>query len=296
MKNFYPPKYLPTNSQRGATLVELLVGITIGLMTIAVAAGALMISRGVSGTVSDASQIQQQASYIFRIIGQQLRQAGSMRLDLAANKGPADPIDAADVVAFTPDETLHSVTASTPPISGKDSPTGSEYKLSVAYQNYAEPSFTSASNVSFFRDCLANAPTLPVAPLEQNVIQSQFVVQSNEFRCAGTGIGSQALARNVADLQVNYLRQTDSNTGIPKIQTVNAAAIGAAWNTVYGADICVVLYGDEPIDMPAGSSYTGCDGAAVNMSGTGSLPTNRKNRLHLTFRTTYQLRSQGLTG
>ncbi|MCO4245822.1 hypothetical protein NFX52_30710, partial [Acidovorax facilis] len=85
--------------------------------------------------------------------------------------------------------------ASTPPISGKDSPTASEYKLSVAYQNYAEPSFTSASNVSFFRDRLSNAPNLPVAPLEQNILQSQFILQGEEFRCAGTGIGSQALAR-----------------------------------------------------------------------------------------------------
>lgn len=287
--------YSPT-TQHGATLIELLVGITIGLMTIAVAASALMMSRGVSGTVSDASQIQQQASYIFRIIGQQLRQAGSMRLDLAANKGPADPIDAADVVAFTPDTSLHSPTASTPPISGKDSPSASEYKLSVAYQNYAEPSFTAASDVSFFRDCLANAPTLPTPPLEQNIIQSQFKIDAGEFRCAGTGVGSQALARNIADFQVNYLTQTDSSTGAPKIQTVNAAAIGAAWNTVYGADVCIVLYGDEPIDMPAGSSYTGCDGTSINMSNTGTLPANRKNRLHMTFRTTYQLRSQGLTG
>ena len=45
--------------QRGVTLIELMVGIAIGLLTIAVAMGALMVSRGVSGTVSDASEIQQ---------------------------------------------------------------------------------------------------------------------------------------------------------------------------------------------------------------------------------------------
>jgi type IV pilus assembly protein PilW len=284
------------NGQRGATLVELLVGITIGLMTIAVAAGALMVSRGVSGTVTDASQIQQQASYIFRVLGQQLRQAGSMRLDLAANKGPGEPIDPADVVAFTPDETLHSISATVPPITGKDSPTSSEYKLSVAYQNYAEPSFTSASDVSFFRDCLGSAPAVPVAPFEQNVIRSQFQLKDDELRCLGTNPIPQPMARNIADFQVNYLRQTDGSTGAPKIQTLNATAIGAAWNTVYGADVCLVLYGDERIDMPDGSTYIGCDGTPINMSNTGTLPSHRKNRLHLTFRTTYQLRSQGLTG
>ena len=285
-----------SKTQGGASLVELLVGITIGLMAIAVAAGALMVSRGVSGTVTDASQIQQQASYIFRILGQQLRQAGSMRLDLAANKGPGDLIDAADVVAFTPDETLHSLTATVPPVSGKDSPTTSEYKISVAYQNYAEPSFTAATDVSFFRDCLGSAPAIPVPPLEQNVIRSQFQLKDDELRCLGTNPTPQPVARNIADFQVNYLRQTDGSTGSPKIQTVNATTIGTAWNTVYGVDVCMVLFGDERIDMPAGSTYTGCDGAPVNMSSTGSLPSHRKNRLHLTFRTTYQIRSQGLTG
>lgn len=284
------------SSQQGATLIELLVGLTIGFMTIAVAVGALIVSRGVSGTVTDASQIQQQASHVFRILGQQLRQAGSMRLDLAANKGIGEVVDAADVVAFTPDDNLHSLTGTTTPIAGKDSPTGSEYKLSTAYQNYAEATYTSASSVSFFRDCLGEAPALPVAPLEQNIIQSQFVLQSGELRCAGTGGIAQAIARNVADFQVRYLRQTDSNTGVPKIQSVTATDVGSAWNSVYGADVCLVLFGDELIDMPAGSTYIGCDGMAVNMSSTGTLPANRKNRLHMTFRTTYQLRSQGLIG
>lgn len=59
--------------QRGMTLIELMVGLAIGLLTISVALGALMVSRGVSGTVTDASQLQQQASYAFRVMGQQIR-------------------------------------------------------------------------------------------------------------------------------------------------------------------------------------------------------------------------------
>ena len=60
--------------QRGMSLIELMVGLAIGLLTISVALGALMVSRGVSGTVTDASQLQQQASYAFRVMGQQIRQ------------------------------------------------------------------------------------------------------------------------------------------------------------------------------------------------------------------------------
>lgn len=60
--------------QRGVTLIRLLVGITLGLLVVAVGLGALMVSRGLAGSTSEAAQLQQQASYAFRVIGQQIRQ------------------------------------------------------------------------------------------------------------------------------------------------------------------------------------------------------------------------------
>lgn len=286
-------------SQQGVTLIELMVGIAIGLLTIAVAIGALMVSRGVSGTVSDASQLQQQASYAFRVIGQQLRQSGSMRLNLAANKAPTDPVMVEDVVAFSPNTDIYStvpgVPPSIPPVAGKDNPGSGEYKLALAYQNYEEPSFistpTPGANVSFFRDCLGSQPSTVI-------IQSQFVLNNNELTCAGSDNAPQSIIRNVADFQVRYLFQDRAAaiTGLPTIQYMNAAAVGANWMSVFGVEVCLVLYGDERIDLPAGSTYTGCDGVAVNMSNTGTLPAIRKNRLHMVFRSVFQLRSQGLAG
>ena len=44
-----------------------------------------MVSRGLAGSTSEAAQLQQQASYAFRVIGQQIRQAGSMELALSTN-------------------------------------------------------------------------------------------------------------------------------------------------------------------------------------------------------------------
>ena len=78
-----------------------------------------------AGTVSDASQLQQQAAYAFRVMGQQLRQAGSLRLNLAAQKLPAATIDAADPVAFETKSTDFDPTVNT--LAGKDSPTSSEF-------------------------------------------------------------------------------------------------------------------------------------------------------------------------
>lgn len=288
------------NPQRGVTLLELLVGITIGLLTIAVAMGALMVSRGVTGTVSDASDIQQQASYAFRIMGQQLRQSGSIKLKLSATKleGDITPALVGEPVAFETDFTdgTNAFTLATDTLSGLDSPGASEYKLTTGYRNYAEPVYTSASEQSMLRNCLGGngTPTL---------IQSQFVlnVATNELRCNGPSAGGndiQPIVRNVANFQVRYLMQSAAGTGNPNLRYVDAATVGApgtpGWAQVFAVEVCLVLYGNEKIDLPAGSSYTDCDGAtAVNLI---TLAEPRNRRMHMVFRNVYQLRSQGLTG
>ena len=283
--------------QRGVTLIELLVGITIGLLTIAVAMGALMISRSISGTVSDASEIQQQASYAFRVIGQQLRQAGSLKLKLSAAKDINDNSDplAGDPVAFEVNFTDTSTggdgsifTLATDTLSGKDAPGVGEYALTAGYRNYKEPVYINAAQQSLQRDCLGENGT-------NALVQSQFVLNAatNELRCAGTGL-PQPIIRNVANFQVRYLVQTAAGTGSPNMRYVTATTVGTNWAQVFGVEVCLVLYGNESIDLPAGSTYTDCDGAtAVNMT-TLAAPRNR--RMHMVFRNVYQLRSQGLAG
>ena len=268
-------------SQRGVTLIELLVGITIGLLTIAVAMGALMVSRGVSGTVSDASEIQQQASYAFRVIGLQLRQAGSLKLKLAAAKDPSDttPPLVGDGSKFV---------LATDTLSGKDAPSSSEYALTVGYRNYTEPVYTSASEQSFQRNCLGGNGS-------GALVQSRFVLNTdtNELRCDGNG-QVQPIVRNVANFQVRYLIQTAAGSGNPNMRYASATTVGTNWAQVFGVEVCLVLYGNEPIDLPAGSTYIDCDGTtAVNMTTLGA---PRTRRMHMVFRNVYQLRSQGLAG
>ena len=291
-------------AQRGVTLIELLVGITIGLLTIAVAMGALMVSRGVSGTVSDAAEIQQQASYAFRVIGQQLRQAGSVKLKLAAAKldGDTSAVLPGEPVAFEanytdPANPTNTFDLAANTLSGVDAVGANE--VTVGYRNYTEPTYTSASEQSVQRNCLGreNSPAL---------IQSRFVLNAaaNELRCAdGTQI--QPIVRNVANFQVRYLMQSAAGTGNPTLRYVNAATVGTPgtpdWARVFAVEVCLVLYGNEAIDMPAPANatdpqgvYVDCDGSTrVDMT-TLAAPRNR--RMHMVFRNVYQLRSQGLTG
>ena len=286
--------YSRRSPQRGVTLIELMVGIAIGLLTIAVAMGALMVSRGVSGTVSDSTEIQQQASYAFRVMGQQLRQAGSIKLKLSA----AQVIDdgtaalAGDPVAFETDysDGTNTFTLGADTLSGLDAPSASEYKLTTGYRNYTEPVYhpkVANTPESLQRNCLGGQGSA-------TLVQSRFVLNAatNELRCDGNG-QVQPIVRNVANFEVRYLMQTAANTGSPNLRYVNATTVNTDWARVFAVEVCLVLYGNEAIDLPAGTTYTDCDGATPVDVTTLAAPRNR--RMHKVFRNIYQLRSQGLT-
>lgn len=286
------------------TLIELLVGITIGLMVVAVAGGALMVSRGVSGTVSDASAINQQAAYAMRVIGGQLRQTGSLYLN--PNPGNANAVNApAAPVAFE--------RSAKSPGSGNDfdlSPANAQQiisgtttpstTLTIGFQRYADPVFTSASAVPMARNCLGG----PQDGSTDQRIESIFRLDTtdNELECAGNGVPAgaapvfQPIIGQVANFQLRYLVQsanTPTTLGNPTVQYVQAASV-TNWGEVQAVEVCLVLYGAEPVDLPAGSSYTDCDGAtSVDMT---TLTGARRNRMHKVYRNVFQLRSQGLLG
>lgn len=292
-------------AQRGVTLIELMVGITIGLVVVAVASSALMFSRTISGTVSDASDIQQQAAYAMRVIDLQLRQAGSLHLNLQPGTATAaDPYLAP--VAFEAgvlpgsNPPFDSFTPATDTLSGTTSPA----TVTVGYQRYTEPMFTSATPQALSRNCLGG----PADTSTDQRLQSTFWLSSkNELRCAGNQSVSappldtegQPVVQNVANFQVRYLLQDNTSTpGTPTIKSVDASGV-ANWGQVQAVEVCLVLYGTEAIDLPAGSSYTDCDGTTtVDMTAlpVDTATVKRRNRMHLVFRNVLQLRSQGLIG
>ena len=281
-------------SQHGVSLIELMIGIIIGLLTVVVALGTLMVSRGVTGTVSDASQLQQQAAYVFRVMSLQLRQAGSLRLNPAPDKTAAGnvAVDIADPVAF---ETKVAGAGGFDPtvdtIGGLDTPGAGEFKLTTGYRNYKDALYASSTDESLQRNCLGETNS-------DNLIQSRFVLDTtkNSLSCAGSG-DAQPFAEKIANFQVRYLLQDPTTPGDPKVSYANATTVGNDWRRVQGVEVCLVLYGNEAIDMPAGTSYIDCDGTtAVNIT---ALPVDtatikRRNRMHMVFRNVYQLRSQGL--
>lgn len=283
------PKAARHTFQQGVTLLELLVGITIGLLVVAIATSALMVSRGVSGTVSDASNIQQQASYAMRVIGMQMRQAGSLYLNpnptgiaTAAAESILQPVafetqanDPANVgLPFNP--ALHTISATA------DS-------LTSGFRRYKDQVHGSADEQSLVRNCLGG----PANDSADLIVQSafQFIDASDELRCNGNNAGTQPIVQNVAEFQLRYLVQNNSIPGSATIQYTSTAP--TTWSQVQAVEVCLVLYGNEAIDMPAGSNYIGCADTAVDMS---TLTGTRARRIHMRYRNVFQLRSQGLVG
>ncbi|MFY3386913.1 PilW family protein [Paracidovorax sp. MALMAid1276] len=274
--------------QRGVTLIELLVGIAIGLLVVAVAMGALMVSRGVSGTVSDASSTQQQAAYVMRVVGMQLRQAGSLRLNLNPGTATTEALYMAPVgfeTSAPAQGTGNAFTPSSDTISGTASPV----TLTVGYRRYTDPVFISAAQQSTARNCVGGPNDASV----DQALTSAFQLVGSELRCSGNGAAAQPIAQNVANFWVRYLVQnTTATPGVPTIRQVDAAAV-TNWAQVQAVEVCIVLYGTEPLDLPAGSTYTDCDGTLVDMT---TLAGQRARRMHLAYRNVFQLRSQGLLG
>lgn len=279
--------------QRGVTLIELMVGVVIGLLVVAVAMAALMVSRGISGTVSDASTIQQQGAYAMRVIGKQLRQTSSLRLNLDPGTTKTESNYMIPVAFET----------SAPPIAGglaydpvNDSlkGTATPVTLTAGYRRYTEPVFVNnTTQEALSRNCLGGPADTNTDEILENVFSLN--TSDNTLQCNGNRVGNQPLIRNVANFQVRYLLQDNtSNPGHPTIRSVDASGVGTnEWGQVQAIEVCLVLYGTEPIDLPANSTYTDCDGTAVDMS---TLTGEQAKRMHLPFRGTFQLRSQGLIG
>lgn len=251
----------PKNRQRGMTLLELLVGIAIGLLVIAAAVGTLAITRGTSNTVTEISQLQQQAAYALRVIGMQIRQAGALETV------PDDPAVGGQPFTFI-DPLPATVT-----INGTEGAANAPDTLTIGFQAPALGAFA--------RDC--NGATLPVAGpgAAPTNVPSIFSVNvpTNELRCQGRST-TQPVLSNVVDFQVNY-RVNVGTTAAPQFRIFTAAQMAAppSWNQVRAIEICIDMQGDETTP-DAGITYTNCQGVAAA----------RNNRVHFVSRNVFELR------
>lgn len=243
--------------QGGVSLVELLVGLTLGLMVVAAAIGTLIVSRTASGAVGDLSQLQQQGSYALRVIGMQMRQAGSVTL-----------VKDTTSALYSFSDTFIGFGGTSRVVTGSDGAGSSADTVSVSN----EP--LDGNHDTRPRDCLGEKAS-------GARIDSTFWVDGNtrELKCK-SGAKNQALIGNVDDFQVWYrIQSAGSSTQRMAAQQVDAAGL---WGSVKSIEICLDLRGDEA-GQPDVGTYANCLG----------IESPKNGRLHIVFRNVFDLRTQG---
>lgn len=244
------------NTQQGVSLVELLVGLTIGLLVIAAAIGTLVVSRGAASAVSDISQLQQQGAFALRVIGLQLRQAGAIELVESASTPGAygfnDPVEAT--------------------VGGVNGAAGAPDTLIVRYQP--------ATLATQRRDCQGDT-----IPASATTVPATFAVNGDsELVCAGFKNRAHPVIGNVDDFQVAY-RVNTGTTDMPAFKrlTANQMTTTEHWKRVKAIEVCLDLKGSDPLP-DGGGTFTDCKGANVALGG----------RAHLVFRNVFDVRKDSI--
>jgi type IV pilus assembly protein PilW len=243
--------------QHGTLLLELLVGLALGLLIVASAIGAMAIFQRSAATVNDMGQLQHQGAYAMRVLGLQLQQAGAVEFAEQQSPNQDHPggayrqLDGKRIPRIGGTE-------------GKDADT-----LWVR---------TRVSGLTLERrDCLGNT----LGEQDDSSLKSNFHVRRGQLYCQGRPRAAQPLVANVADFRVAYRVATEAGFQIFRAQAVETAGL---WTAVRAVEVCLDLAGDTVDDVRATGQYTDCR----NRPGI-----SRQGRLHLVLRRVFDLGSRG---
>jgi type IV pilus assembly protein PilW len=263
-------RHTPNVSQRGFSLMELMVGLTIGLLVVIAAMGSMVFTQTTSKVVGDSSRMQQKADMVFRNIGFHILQAGAINLAPQPNG-----------VAFSTDYTgFNSATTGLAgqmvSIHGLEGASNAPDTLRVSYQdNMLSTATTADQNQYGVRDCLGIRPL----PAFVNVDDS-FYMTGSDLMCQGASAApAQSIADGVEDFQITYGVQTVS-AGANQYRFYDASQI-LDWTNIQAVTICLQLAGEDKGNPQPGLVITGCRGQTVVNDGL----------LRRVYRRTFSLRN-----
>lgn len=260
--------------QRGVSLIELLIGLVIGLLVVVAAMGSLVYTRTASLLIGDSTSLQQEAATAFRTIGSVARQTGARHLEDAPGAGR---------VVFNPRYAGYGVRPDTRhPLSirGTDGASNKPDTLEIR----RDTGVWEAEGI----DCLGEATNKGSSPKgaaesdETNEITNAFSVVADRLRCDGSGPtkGAYGVVSGVEDFQVWYGLQEGS-----VLRYVTATALNGVtpspWDRVVALRVCLRLVG-ESRNQP-GADTIGCLGETIENDG----------RLRRAFSRVFHLRNLG---
>ncbi|MDZ4130770.1 MAG: prepilin-type N-terminal cleavage/methylation domain-containing protein [Hydrogenophaga sp.] len=242
--------------EAGVSLIELLVGLTIGALVSVAAVGSFGPTRSASATLGDSTRLQQDAAMAFRIIGHHFRQAGAMRL---VDFGPG-------LVTFNATFEGYGNALEPRALNGVDGGNNNPDVLQISHDS--EVTLNAV-------DCLGQ--NLPINVAIDNQFDLNLANQS--LRCLGSGNAIPGpLIAGVEDFQVRYGRRINDNL---QYQDASAAWTATEWNSVESVIVCLRMAG--LVGGHAGQAMAGCNGEAIandgrrNKAGTSTWRAMRVN-------------------
>jgi type IV pilus assembly protein PilW len=240
-------------AQRGVTLVELMVAITIGLILVAAVGTIFLGSRNTYRVQDDNSRLQESGRTAIDILGRNIREAGFFAVTLTS---PLPPIS---IPVFTG-------TA----VTGADGAAGAVDSITVSYS----VPFNAPTGGS--RDCgntaIANGATAT----------NTFTIVGNNLLCNGV-----VVVDGVENLQVLY--GIDVNNDLSADQYVAAPG---NWNQVVSARVCVLVRSVNNSITTSAQTYQNCAGALGTASGAAAVTLATDRRLRRAFTATFNLRNR----
>ncbi len=240
------------NAQGGFTLIELMIGMIVGLVLLLVIGTVFVSSQGVFREQEDNARVQENGRFALEIIGRSIKQAGHVEIPFTGFK-----------VEFTGIA-----------ISGTNGDTGVADTLTVQFEGAIGDS-----------DCEGT-----VVGVAGQIIQNHFNIDAAnaELQCDGQvsftpGVPGAApvgpvLLSDVEDLQILYGVDTNSDQSVDQYTD-----LPADWEQVITARICVLIRSEKTNVVSAGN-YLDCNGASI------VIPADR--RLRRAFTSTINLRNR----
>lgn len=293
-----PGPFLTTRqaaSQRGLSLMELMIGITIGLLVVVAALGSLSFTQVTATSVGDSARLQQKANNAFRSMGFQARQAGGIEFESSPGTGL--------LLFSTKFDGFGGTGGLSAPIvvTGVDGGGSASDALRISYQD---------NGVT--RDCQGNLAVATAGIRVDNEFYLGTGVNAGKLMCRGANdfsplVAGQAIIDGVEDFQVTYNVRTVTTRSVSAVLGGAAGAASAArvpdvanyqqytaasapFNPAlvpvgnvplgWSVTVCLQLRGDVVTDAPRGSSIAGCSG-----------PVAADGRIRRVYRNTFGLRA-----
>lgn len=304
MKYFSPLVKNKNHYQSGMTLIELMVGMIIGLIIIGAATAVFLAANSIGRSHDVGARLLEDGAFAATKLTRGIQRAGYVDVFSGTGRFRQSFDDEVNNVIAREDSLRRdafglrygNVTGSNTAIFGCDNSTfnvngscangGTSSALAIAYQTNIpanssdlSPSVTtSVTGGSGWADCNGSVPPANT----QFVVNRYFVNNANQLMCLGNGsVTPRQIAANVAQFQVLYGVAVGANDKRVSILTASQVSAQNVWHMVVQVELCLVMIGAPNTDNNP-SSMNNCNGANV---------VTNDGRMRKTFRSVVSLRN-----